>query len=271
MPPSDGLSKLSLSQHTAPSDGLSKLSLSQHTAPSDGLSKLSLSQHTATSDGLSKLSLSQHTAPSDGLSKLSLSQHTAPSDGLSKLSLSQHTAPSDDDSSSQSATMATGPSDTNHLDNVLNLKVKSSSKVNIKLPQDKRTSSISSCAFIPSGELLLVDHRNNSLKLLDRTLTVKNSFDLSPDTTWDVSVLGTSTIVVTFPLEKKLEFIQVSPSFSRDSSVQFHKECLGVSVAVDKIYVSCHDNDGKKKGGLSPWRGLCSRHTGGPGNEVWIK
>ena len=143
--------------------------------------------------------------------------------------------------------MATALSNTDQLDNMLKLKAKSSIKVNIKLPQDEETPRISSCAFLPNGELLLVDHNNSSLKLLGRTLTVKNSFDLLPDIPWDVSVLGTNTVVVTFPLEKKLEFIQVSPSFSRSTSVQFHKECLGVAVAVDTIYVTCHDNDGKKK------------------------
>ena len=129
---------------------------------------------------------------------------------------------------------------------MLNLKVKSTSKVNIKLPQDKGTPRISGCAFLPNGELLLVDHRNWNLKLLDRTLTIKNSFVL-PNRPFDVSVLGTNTVVVTFPSKKKLQFIQISPSFSRGSSVQFHKECKGVVVAVGRIYVVCHDNGWKNK------------------------
>ena len=182
------------------------------------------------------------TVPTASQSSVSASQQTPPSDGLSKLSLSQHTAPSDN--GSKSVTTATAPANTDQLDNMFNLKVKSSSKVNIRLPQDKRPApSIFSCTFLPNGELLLVDRGNLCLKLLDRTLAVKNSFDLSPDRPWDVSVLDTNIVVVTFPDEKKLQFIQVSPSFSRGRSVQFHKRCFGVGVAGDKIYVGCKEDD----------------------------
>ena len=80
---------------------------------------------------------------------------------------------------SKSVTMATAPANTDQLDNMLNLNVQSSSKVNIKLPQDKEIPRISSCTFLPSGELLLVDRRNCSL-------TVKFKKVLSPDRPWDV-------------------------------------------------------------------------------------
>ena len=130
---------------------------------------------------------------------------------------------------------------------MLNLKVESSCKVNIKLPQDEESPRISSCAFLPNGELLLVDHNNCSLKLLDRALLLQNSFDLLPDIPWDVSVLDSSTVVVTFPFTKGLQFIQIFPSFSRGSSVKFDKECQGVAVSAEHIYVTCHNNDEVKK------------------------
>ena len=130
---------------------------------------------------------------------------------------------------------------------MLYLKVKSSSKVNIKLPQDKRPPRISSCAFLPNGELLLVDHRNCSLKLLDRALVLQNSFDLSPNKPWDVSVVDNSTVLVTLPFTKRLQFIQIYPSFSTGSSVKFDKECWGVAVSAEHIYVTCHNIDKVKK------------------------
>ena len=130
---------------------------------------------------------------------------------------------------------------------MLNLKVKSSCKVNIKHPQDEESSRISSCAFLHNGELLLVDHQYCILKLLDRALVLRNSFVLSPNRPWDVSVVDNSTIVVTFPREKMLQFIQIYPSFSRGSSVKFDKECQGVAVSAEHIYVICHNNDQVKK------------------------
>ena len=126
---------------------------------------------------------------------------------------------------------------------MLNLKVKSSCKVNIKLPKDRRPPRISSCAFLPNGELLLVDHHNISLKLLGRELVLQNSFDLSPHKPWDVSVVDNSTIIVTLPREKMLQFIQIYPSFSRGSYVKFDKESWGVAVSAEHIYVTCHNND----------------------------
>ena len=130
---------------------------------------------------------------------------------------------------------------------MLNLKVKSPCKVNIKHPQDKGSPRITSCAFLPNGELLLVDHRNYSLKLLDRALVLQNSFDLLPDRPWDVSVVESSTLVVILPFTKRLQFIQIYPSFSRGSSVKFDKECWGVAVSAEHIYVACHNNNGVKK------------------------
>ena len=130
---------------------------------------------------------------------------------------------------------------------MLDLKVKSSCKVNIKHPQDEDSPRISSCAFLPNGELLLVDHQNCSLKLLDRALVLQNSFVLSPNKPWDVSVVDSSTVVVTFPLAKKIQFIQILPSFSMGRSVKFDKECKGVAVSAEYICVTCHNNDEVKK------------------------
>ena len=130
---------------------------------------------------------------------------------------------------------------------MLDLEVKSSCKVNIKHPQDEESPRISSCAFLPNGELLLVDHYNCSLKLLDRAHVLQNSFVLSPDRPWDVSVVDNSTVVVTLPRRKMLQFIQIYPSFSRGSSVKFDKECEGVAVSAEHIYVTCHNNAGVEK------------------------
>ena len=136
---------------------------------------------------------------------------------------------------------------------MLDLKVKSSCKVNIKHPQDKESPRITSCAFLPNGELLLVDHRNYSLKLLDRALVLQNCFDLLPDIPWDVSAVDSSTVVVTLPRTKMLQFIQIYPSFSRGTSVKFDKSCCGVAVSAEHIYVTCHDNiDVKKKKDCTP-------------------
>ena len=84
---------------------------------------------------------------------------------------------SDDGLQSQSDIMETRSFVTNQLDTRLNLKVKSFRKVNINLSHDKVTPRVSSCAFLPNGELLLADHENCSVKLLDKTFSVKNSFD----------------------------------------------------------------------------------------------
>ena len=186
-------------------------------------------------------------------------QHSSPAD-FSKLSISDHSVPSDDSLHYESATietvpsdnadaMVTAPTDTERWD-ILNLKIKSVRKVNIRLPEDRENPRISGCDFLPNGDLLLLDHENDRLKLLERTGEVRNIADMSlyskKSRSWNLTVVNENKVAITFPsFDKKVQFCQLKPSFTKVSSIVFRRRCFGVATAVGRIHVTCHNNEGK--------------------------
>ena len=179
------------------------------------------------------------TSPSEGLSKLSIGHHPTLT-GMGLPSQSVNSLPS------QSVNTAAASSGTYQFGNVLNLKLKSSRKVYIKQAQDQETPSIASCEFLQNGELLLLDHLNYNLIMLDKTLAVKDSFSLYPKRPRDVSALDENTVIVTCPRDKMMQYIHIYPEYTVGSRTVFDMQCYGVYVASGIICVTCHDNNRKK-------------------------
>ena len=136
---------------------------------------------------------------------------------------------------------------------VLNLKISSSSKVNIKLPSDEWTPLVTGCTFLSSGELC--DSWNNKLKRLDSSLVVQESlhmdglFDVS--TSDDVDIFLTASVIVSLPSKKTLQYVHLKPKLmSTGCTIILDKRCFGVKVVGKFIYVSCHDEPGTFMGDI---------------------
>ena len=71
----------------------------------------------------------------------------------------------------------------------LNMKVGSRSQVDVSLDDDKTYPWVSGCVFIPNGNLVLCDFRNNKIKVLNNDLTMLASLSLHAQP-WDISVAG---------------------------------------------------------------------------------
>ena len=127
--------------------------------------------------------------------------------------------------------------------NFLKVKVQNSQDVQIKLPSDKKTPIITGCTFMADGQLLVCDHYNNNIKLLNSKLDITDSLGLA-GYPWDTSAVDSVTAVVTLPDRKQLQFIDIVPSLKAGKQIQLDKECYGVDVVRDDIYVICHDNPG---------------------------
>ena len=135
-------------------------------------------------------------------------------------------------------------------------------KINVKLQSDAKVVWISGSTFLSSGELILCDCNNNKLKLLDKSLQMKKSIDV-PGTPWDVAQVNQHQVIVTFPYEQYLQFIQVTPSLALGHKVGLGMECCGVAVSRESIYISLvdsgvykvgiYDLNGKKKRMISPY------------------
>ena len=135
-------------------------------------------------------------------------------------------------------------------------------KINIQVQSDAKDARITGSAFLPSGELVLCDSSNKKLKLLDKSLQMKKSIDV-PGRPWDVAPVDQHQVIVTFPLEKYLQFIQVTPSLALGHKVDLGVQCWGVTVSLESIYLSFDDSGeckigmydltGKQKRMISPY------------------
>ena len=135
-------------------------------------------------------------------------------------------------------------------------------KINVKLQSDAKNAWISGSTFLSSGELILCDRNNSKLKLLDKSLQMKESIDV-PGDPWDVALVDQHQVIVTFPDEKYLQFIQVTPSLALGHKVDLGMKCWGVTVSRESIYIpfdrsgeckiGIYDLTGKKKRIISPY------------------
>ena len=127
------------------------------------------------------------------------------------------------------------------------MSVTARNQVNVKVQSDARNARITGSAFLPSGELILCDHINKKLKLLDENLQMKESIDL-PGTPRDIAVVNQHQVIVTFPVQQYLQFIQVTPSLALGHTVDLGMECNGVTVSRESIYISFSESGGGKIG-----------------------
>ena len=127
---------------------------------------------------------------------------------------------------------------------VLGMKVQSSSQPNVQLSNEKILPSITGCCFMPSGDLVLCDHNNSKLKLLDQTFNVKDSLSLSADP-WSLVVIDNSNVIVTLPITKQLQYVQLVPHMKVDRVIKLDKKCWDVAVTDNEIYVSCNNGPGE--------------------------
>lgn len=119
------------------------------------------------------------------------------------------------------------------------IEVKTSIQVDIKSPKDKTTSSISGCAFMPGGEIIVCDWANGVVKLLNTSFRLEDRLDLSCSP-YDVSVIDKKKAVVTLPDKKQLQFLEVLPKLNTVGAVQLDVPCWGVEIIGDEIFASCH-------------------------------
>lgn len=105
------------------------------------------------------------------------------------------------------------------------------------LGYDKETPWISGCTVMPNGFIVLCDHSNKMLKLLNNVFIVTESLEVCDP--WDVSVVDINNVIVTLPNKQQLQYVQVIPQMKAGRSINFDEECWGVDVSGDHIYVCC--------------------------------
>ena len=127
---------------------------------------------------------------------------------------------------------------------LLDSKIKSEKRVNIKLSDDWLTPGITGLAVVATGEIVLCDVDNGKLKLVDSSDTQQDSLKLNAKP-WDISIVHTKTVIVTLLGAKQLQYIEVFPRLTPGRVLQLDKQCWGVHVTADKIFTSCRNQRGK--------------------------
>ena len=140
-------------------------------------------------------------------------------------------------------TKGSAVSDALLLDDILELNFKPKPNLNVKLTEDKEVPRISGCEFLSTGELLLYDHRNDQLKLLDYCLVVQSSLAL--DEPHDVSLLDGNTAGVTMPFKRKLQYVK--PALAADKPFHLTRNAGELRQLVMKfsshVIRPCHHTD----------------------------
>ena len=120
--------------------------------------------------------------------------------------------------------------------------VQSRREVNVKLNEDVETHWITGCAVMPNGNIIICDYYNNRLKLFDNSWVYQGSLTL-PGGIFDISVVDVNTVIVTAPLTKKLQYVQILPQLQLGRAIQLDYDCDGVCVSGDDICVTCWTSD----------------------------
>ena len=128
---------------------------------------------------------------------------------------------------------------------ILDMKVKSTKEVNIKLADDGYTPDIVGCTFLSSGRILLCDFWNQKLKLLDNDMSVKKSLKLS-ERPYSVAAVSENEAVITFDDStlNSLQYIDTHPDLKVGKKITLPVRCDGLHVVNDEIYTVYHKDSG---------------------------
>ena len=113
------------------------------------------------------------------------------------------------------------------------------------------------------GGVVLCDRANSNLILLRDIFTVKERLHLD-SSPWDVSPVNGSSVMVTIPVKNQLQLIQIMPSLKIDRSINIDRECWGIQVVGDLIYVTCRNNPGEGEVLVLDMNGTITHRLGQP-------
>ena len=106
---------------------------------------------------------------------------------------------------------------------ILDMEVKSTKEVNIRLSDDSNTPHITGCSFLSNGRILLCDNRNKNVKLLDSDMSVKKSLKLS-ENPYNVAAVSENEAIITFVVGTLMIYSTYTLIPNRSWAKRFH--CL---------------------------------------------
>ena len=124
----------------------------------------------------------------------------------------------------------------------LDKRIRSISKVNIRIPDDSKEPWIRGCCVMSDGQVVLCDTNNDQIKLLDSSYKLIGNLKL-PARPADISVLNDSEVIITIPDKRQLLIVSVTSQLRIIRTIQLDKVCCCVDVSGGEIYITCEESE----------------------------
>ena len=124
----------------------------------------------------------------------------------------------------------------------LDKRIRSISKVNIRIPDDSEVPGIVGCCLMSDGQAVLCDGINYQIKLLDSSYKLIANLKL-PAQPADISVLNDTEVIITIPAKRQLLIVSVTSPLRIIRTIQLDKKCVRVDVSGGEIYITCEESE----------------------------
>ena len=124
------------------------------------------------------------------------------------------------------------------LDDIMITKFQQKKMINAKHVRDSNICWISGCTVLNDGRLALVDHDNNSLKIINIDSHDIEKYFKSEKPPWDVAELDPDTVAVTFPELQSIVIISLKEDVRVLSQINVKIDCHGIDYTNDNFFVS---------------------------------
>ncbi|XP_045194830.2 uncharacterized protein LOC123550467 [Mercenaria mercenaria] len=126
-----------------------------------------------------------------------------------------------------------------------NLRIKNICYENINFEMSDSASDITGSLFLPGGSLILCDHANSKLILLDKEFQLLHQLYFKGNL-WDAALVSANEIIVTLKSKKLLQYIKVeSGKLHEGMHINLKRVPWGIAVYKNNILITFHENPGK--------------------------
>ena len=117
----------------------------------------------------------------------------------------------------------------------------------IKLPDDSKVPNITGCCFLPDDRVIICDHANMRVKVLDKEMNIKFTIPCTEHPR-DVACFDEHRIVVLYGLDNSFQFVCIKPGIILQQKRSTKLTCYGLQSVNRFIYISCYDFERKCRG-----------------------
>ena len=117
----------------------------------------------------------------------------------------------------------------------------------IKLPNDEKVPNITGCCFSPDDGIIICDHDNKKLKILDKDMDIRFTIPC-PASPWDVARFDENSVVVLYALDCSFQFVCVKPGIILQQKKPTKMYCYGLESSNKIVYISGYDSERNSHG-----------------------